>query len=93
MQKSKWPLSKIVNARECGTREPNGKPIAQITRERGIFSRESYHEERNRPAWIMRLPAKLQTLLHSMYLYSNPYSNADEKQQTLAVRSERRTEE
>jgi hypothetical protein len=27
------------------------------------------------------------------WLYSNPYSNADEKQRTLAIRSERRTQE
>ncbi len=39
------------------------------------------------------LPAKHQMLLYSTCLYSNPYSNAGDKQRTLAMRSEHRTQE
>jgi hypothetical protein len=42
---------------------------------------------------MVLLPSKHQTLLYSVCLYSNPYSNAGENQQPLAIRSERRTQE
>jgi transposase len=55
--------------------QTSGKPMAHITRERGVSDTRFHHWRKELGGMDSTLPSKYHRLL-----YSNPYSNADELQ-------------